>query len=392
MFTFSNLLKRGANYLLMVLLARSVSITMIGTYSAYINVIGIILLITNFGFSEFLLVNSENEKLRKKNTSIFLEISIIIFLILILSSLLIPIKDLKLVLLTLCKIFLDTSIYNILLSYYQTDGLIKKITLSNVLSGLGVITISSALYLFDKSIYLYLLLINCLYILVFLIHIYHNDFKIYSLKKIISYIKEKFSSLKYYGITMITIPIYMMAPTVIGSFILPPEIIAQYQIAFSISNILLLISVSLLQVEYVKFLQNQNDIVKLTKLLKLTSLKILSVNFIILVFFIIFGKDLLLFVYKNPLYIEAYTPLIILLIGNIIFMFASVSAVLMVIRKLQKLKAKYHIEFIIVSIVFGFIMTYTFGIYGLTSSYIILYTYSTFRYLKKYISLYRKEI
>ena len=60
----------------------------------------------------------------------------------------------------------------------------------------------------------------------------------------------------------------MMAPTVIGSFLLEPEIIAQYQTAFSIANILLLVSVSLLQEGYVKFLAHKHNILELTKALK----------------------------------------------------------------------------------------------------------------------------
>jgi len=42
MFTISNLLKRGANYLLMVLLARALPVAVIGSFPVYIAVIGVV--------------------------------------------------------------------------------------------------------------------------------------------------------------------------------------------------------------------------------------------------------------------------------------------------------------------------------------------------------------
>ena len=64
----------------------------------------------------------------------------------------------------------------------------------------------------------------------------------------------------------------------------------------------------------------------------------------------------------------------------------------MVVLKLQREKAKYHVEFILISIFFGLLLTHFYGINGLASSYIILYTYSTIRYVKKYIKIYKLEL
>lgn len=392
MFTLSNLLKRGSNYLLLVLLARSIPVHVFGTYSAYINIIGVLLLITNFGFSEYLLVNSEDSKMLKTNSSNFLQISFVLFVIIFLGLCVFPLDDSMLAALTLIKIFLETSFYNILLAYYQVENKIKIMSITNIVSGASVIIISLFCYLSDHEIYTYFFYINLVYIVIVIIHLLRIEFKFTFITETISYIKTRFSDLKYYGISMITIPIYMMAPTVIGSFLLEPETLAQYQIAFSIANILLLVSVSLLQEGYVKFIAYKNDILELTKLLKKTATKIILINLVILILFIVFGEELLMFVYKKEEYLKAYSPLLILLFANMIFMFASITAVIMVVLKLQKEKSKYHIEFIVISIFFGLLLTYLYGINGLASSYIILYFYSTFRYIKKYIKIYKLEL
>lgn len=391
MFTISNLLKRGANYLLMVLLARTLPVAIIGSYSAYINIIGVLLLITNFGFSEYVLVNSENDPLRKNKVSIFLQISFMLFFVLLLLSLLVPLNDVRLAVLVLFKIFLETSTYNILLAHYQARNKIKVMSIANMISGCSVIVISILFYLNSHQIYTYLVYINIIYLAVTGTLFLKIKFRVEPISKIWSFLRTRFSDLQYYGISMVTIPVYMMAPTVIGSFILEPKVLAQYQIAFSIANILLLVSVSLLQEGYANFLVYRNNVLGLTKALKKTGIKIISANLFFLVLFVVFGEELILLVYKKEEYLKAYYPLLILLFGNMIFMFASIAAVIMVILKLQKEKAKYHLEFIVISIFFGILLTYLYGVYGLASSYIILYSYSTFRYVKKYIKIYKTD-
>jgi O-antigen/teichoic acid export membrane protein len=390
MFTLSNLLKRGANYLLMVLLVRSVSVAVIGSYAAYINIIGVLLLITNFGFSEYLLVNSEEESIRKENISIFFQISLILFFFILIITLFIPLNDYKLGLLILIKVYLETSIYNILLAFYQAKGKLKIMSVTNIISGISVIIISFIFYFLSYDIYTYLLGINCVFIVIAIIHFFRIPFRFNTISHIIFKLKSRFYNLKYYGISMITIPIYMMAPTVIGSFLLSSEDMAQYQVAFSISNILLLVSVSLLQVGYVQFVELKGDLVELRKALKKIGIKIIGVNLMFLILFSIFGKEILLLVYKKESYLEAYYPLLVLLCVNTIFMFSAIFAVVMVIRKEQREKSKYHMEFIFISISFGFLFTYYFGIYGVVSSYVVLYSYSFIRYLIRYNKIYKE--
>ncbi len=391
MFTISNLAKRGGNYLLMVFFARSFSVDLFGTFSAYVNVISVIVLLTNFGFSEYLLVNSEDKKILNKNVSHFLLTSIALLLFLSLLSLVLPIENKLLALLVIFKIFFETSLYNILLAYYQVSKSIKWGTLINILSGISVVALGYINYEFNHSIYFYLISINVAYVLIFISFILFIKIEIKGPHSLLLFLKKKFNVLRYYGVSMVTVPIYMMAPTVIGSVLLKPESLAQYQVAFSISNILLLVSVSLLQVGYVKFIEVKDNMSELKMVLKNFGIKILGINLSFLLFFAFFGKELLIAIYGKGDYIEAYFPLLILLMANIIFMFAAIMAVVMIVRKEQKEKSKYHIEFIIISILCGFLFTYFFEIYGIVFSYLALYTYSAIRYSLRFYNIHRSN-
>lgn len=300
--------------------------------------------------------------------------------------------DRLLLILIMLKVYFETSLYNIFLSYYQVANKINVITLTNIISGTLVISISLLAYFYNQSIYVYLFGINVAYLLIFFVHYYKIGFRFSSLQDMVKYLRKIYPQLKYYGITTVTVPIYMMLPTVIGSFVLSPSALAKYQIAFSISNILLLISVSLLQVKYADFITCKNNFEKLAENLKKTGYRIISVNLLIVLVFFMFGKDILLIIYQKEEYLEAYFPLLLLLVSNIIFMFAAIAAVVMVVFKLQKEKAKYHIEFIVVSLVFGVLLSFSLGIYGLVCTYIIIYTYSAIRYFLKYKLIYKSFI
>jgi len=386
-FTLSNLIKRGANYLFLVVLARNISVYDMGVFSAYINVVGVVLLITNFGFSEFILVNSDTKKALKENITNFIHVSSMILLLLIIISLMIPLESNYLFFLILIKVFVEKSINDMFLAYHQVVKKINIMTIINTISGLFVLGIVVIYYFFKQSFYIYLIMIDVLYLIILGVLLYKIKFEFISFKNIKNFIKERFSKLKYYGITYMTTPLYMMAPTVIASFVLKPATLALYQVAFSISNILLLISISLLQVRYVRFLELKDNFKELTKALKKTALEIFIINFVVFMTLLIFGKKFLEIVYSKSAYIEAYYPLLFLLICNMIFMFAAIIAVIMVVRKEQKEKSRYHLEFVIISIFFGFLLTYNYGVYGLITSYLILYSYSTIRYSLRYLKI-----
>lgn len=380
MFTFSNLLKRGTNYLLLILLARSMPLSLVGTYSAYINAFSLVLLISNFGFSEYLLVNSESEKKLKNNSIFFIQLSVLIFFgILILTSF-IPLQNKVLAILILIKLYFETSVYNLILSFFQVKQKIFTVATINLISASLIVLVLGVSFFFNQDITMYLMGIIMVHVMVYVYFLNQMKTPLLRVKELTYYLKKIFKDLKYYGFSMISTPLYLMIPTVAGSFLLSSEVLAKYQVAYSISNILLLVSVSQIQVGYVEFLDAQNNSYQLRKVLKKFALRVFGINLLFLVFCVLFGEKLLLIVFVKEAYLDSFTPLVYLLFINIICMFSSLLAFMMVLKKDQKLKTKYHIEFIVISTIFGIILTYYFGMYGLISAYFILYAYSFLRY------------
>jgi len=380
MFTFSNLLKRGSNYLLLILLARSMPISLVGTYSAYVNAFSLVLLISNFGFSEYLLVNSENEKKLRHNSVFFLELSLLIFIGILICTSFIPIQNSVLAILILIKLYFETSVYNMILSFFQVKQKISVVAVINLISASLIVLILGISFFYNQDITIYLIGVIAVHVMVYMYFLNQIKAPVLSIQELKNHFKKIVKDLKYYGYAMVSTPLYLMIPTVAGSFLLTSEVLAKYQVAYSISNILLLVSVSQIQVGYVEFLDAQNNSLKLKKVLKKFAIRVFGINVLFLLFFALFGEKMLLIVFDKEAYLESFIPLVYLLFINIICMFSSLLAVIMVLKKDQKLKTKYHIEFIMISTIFGIILTYYFGVNGLISAYLILYVYSFLRY------------
>ena len=76
-----------------------------------------------------------------------------------------------------------------------------------------------------------------------------------------------------------------------------------------------------------------------------------------------------------------------MVISNIIFLFASLSAVTMVLTKRQKEKFLIHIELIIISIISSLSFISLFKEWGIVYAFLTTYTYSSIRYVGKYYKL-----
>src|SRR5690606_18578328 len=101
-----------------------------------------------------------------RNVSYFIITSLCVFALIMLILILLPLEDNILAILLLIKIFLETSIYNILLAYNQVNKSIRIISFVNIISGVSVILVSYLFYLFQNAIYTYLFTINAIYIII----------------------------------------------------------------------------------------------------------------------------------------------------------------------------------------------------------------------------------
>ena len=387
MFTVSNIVKRGSNYLFMIVLARTASLETFGLLSAYINVLGVVLLFTNFGFSEYLLVNSETNEKLIRNSNFFLNSSLLLVLVFLIISLVVPVSSGILLFGLIIKLYFENILTTILLSYYQVKDRVKIITYLNFLNSFFMVIICLLFYTLKLNVYSYLLAFAIIYVITFGLLLKKDlKLKLISPQRTINFLRQELKKIRYYGFSMITIPAYMMIPNLIGAIFCSIEDFAVYQVAFSITSIILLISSSLLQSDYPKFLKTAN-IKELGFLLTKSALKILGLNALIILVFTLAGKEILLLIYQKEIFVNAFIPLILLLISNSVFMFATILAVVMVIKKEQRLKTRYHVEYIIISLVLSLILIYCYNIYGIVYTYVLLYTYVLIRYLNRFLTI-----
>lgn len=358
---------------------------MFGTVSAYNNVISILILFTNFGFSEYILVNSGSKEKLHLNTRNLIFVSVLCAIIILSLSSIFPFESWLIFSLLWIKIYFENALALLLLAFFQVDKKMKVISAYNIFNSLLIFIVLGVLYYLKLGLLHYLISIVLIYLATTLFLIgRHGLNPLYSLSlkrktRIYFWIKE----MRYYGFSMITIPVYMMLPSVIGAISLKKPDFAIFQSAFSLTNIILLVSTSYLQSEYPKYLYSES-IAELKERLFKTVLKVFFLNAFIIVFFLFLGKDILLVVYKKEIFQSAFFPLLILLGANMLFVFASAFSVPIVINKQQKLKTKLHLEFIFISLVLSIFLIQLMGIVGICITYLLLYTYVFFRYFTKF--------
>lgn len=370
----------------MVFLARTIPLEIFGAYSAYINIAGVLILFANFGFSEYLLVNSNKQSILKRNIKVYVNFSIYVLVIIILLSIAIPIKYKLLLILTFFKLYFENALSAILLSYYQVNNEVGKMSILNIFNGTLVLSSCFFLYKNNNDILHYLIIIIVIYLISFLVAILDIGFKLIPLAKLNKVLKLELPKINFYGFSMITIPLYMSLPNIIGALLISKDNFAIYQVAFSISNILLLVSTSLLQSDFPKFIKAQN-IKSLKSELFYSSCKIIIINIALVLLFYILGEEILRLIYQKEVFVKSYWPLLILLASNLIFMLATIMAVMMTLKKEQKLKTRYHIEFIIFSSIIGLPVIYYLGVSGIVLTYLLLYIYVFTRYLNRFLKL-----
>lgn len=377
MYTISNVLKRGANFIFLLLIARTVSVDEMGSFSAYLNVASVLLLLTNFGFHEYILVNSNNQKILKYNFSVFLVLSFSIFFILLCCSLFVPSINNLVFGMVLGKMFLDNFIYLIFLSYYQVNNSLKSITYFNLFNAFGIISLSFFCFHFQLTLELFLATTFSLsFVIVIVNSILIQPFLIKPIR-ILFFIRNIFPSLKYYGLSIITVPAYMMLPSLVASFKLSKTDLAIYQIAFSIANIILLVSASYIQSQYPVFLKEKS---RYSSLAKKTAVIIFIFNFTVILFFSLFGKSLIKVLYDKDIYLNSLSPLIGLLFANFLQSLSSIYAISMLLNRDLRLKSQFQLEFIIIAGSLSILLINYFNIWGVVASYIILYVFTFIRY------------
>lgn len=368
--------------MLVVLLARSITTFEFGMYSSIINILSLLLIITNFGFSEFILVNSNTLEKLKDNSSKLIQYSASLAVSLIIIGGLFYIEYFFLFVLLGLKIFIEGTFMQVLLSVYQVRNDINKIAYINILVSILTTLAIIISYILKFDIYGIIIsatLVNLIFVALNFRYI-KPKFKLFYFNQ--SVIISSFKELKYYGVSMITVPFYMFTPGFVGAIILSKTDLSIYQVAFSISSLLIVVLTSYIQTVLPRFISisNEKNIRKFKELLNSTILRVLIFNILVLITFYFSGKYLLNLVYNDSFYVQSYPYLLILISANMLQAIAGVLGIFFTVNKLQREKYNIQIEFIILSWILSLTLTHFFSILGLACSFIILYGYVLFRY------------
>ncbi|OEI81639.1 hypothetical protein AST99_02865 [Formosa algae] len=272
---------------------------------------------------------------------------------------------------------MDTSLIKVLLSYFQVLKKVNKLTVSYLLSSILILIFLLVAYYFESSIYIFLI-VYCigLVILYFIALLEIKPFVKINFRK---FYETNILKIKYYGLSYITVSIYMLIPNVFAALFIGKEELGIYQVAYSIANVILLVSISFIQYSYSGFLKIKCK-KAFTNRLKNIIKQVFLINTIVIFFFFFFGKFILINIYGSEVFEDSWSLLMILLLANIIQSISSVLAITLIIAKLQKVKFKLNLELIILSLICSSLFIYLFQIYGVVLSFIIVYAYSFFRF------------
>lgn len=374
-YTLSVLLRRGSNFILNIMIARVLTVQEFGEFSQLTIIAIYLLLVTEFGYNEYILVKAKKNNNLKFLLSNFFIISIITFIIL---SLILGIfHQSEFIYLILLKVYLDSYLNKLILTYYQYENKFNIYSKLTIFYSLSLLSLSYYLYLNHLSLYCTLIIINILLLLmtIALVKKSNIEFRMINLGKIKEYINKEFT---YFALSSITIPIYMQMPLFIMIFFVSKENIAVFYLAYVISSVMLLLSVSVNQQFLPKFIHNKK--VDFFIQIKIPILLLVGLNFFIFLIFLFFGEFIIINILNKSEYMNANQYILLLMLSNLFQSVSGIIALYLVVNNLMKKKLNIHIELIFISLVLSIILIYIYGILGVALSYIILYIYTFIRY------------
>lgn len=200
------------------------------------------------------------------------------------------------------------------------------------------------------------------------------------IKKPLFYLKLLDKSILGYIGVIIAFLLYSQIPSLFVSTYLEKEQAALYFSAFTIAGIIGLLITA----------QNQKIVPEMIKastqkvqcLIKQNFQFIMTINTLIFIVFLLFGKNILIIIYGQNYYSNGYYLLLIFTISNISLALANIFGSYITASGNQHLKIKYQIFAIIISI-FTLILTHKLGIYSAALAYLLSASYIGLAYMQK---------
>ncbi len=379
LYTVSLYSRQIAGTIILFIIARYMSVYDFGLFSSYKNIATFCFMFANLGFSDYILVSSKaNVKEVKLKISLFLLNAISIGFLVALGSTFFHLDSHILFVLVVIRTFFDGTFFALILPYFQATKTFNTIAKINIVYAVCISIIAIFSYIFKLSLYKFLLLNICLGLINF---IQCSYFAKINYLLVLSHIKRfcqmvDKSIWAYIGVS-IAYFLYAQIPTLYVSTYLPKEQAALYFSAFTIASVIGLLINAQIQKIMPDLINNSIESIKVILKKNLKIMLIITIS--VFLFMLLFGKFLLLALYGQNYYGNAYPILLILMLGNIYVAEAAVYGAYITASGNQKKKIPMQLEATFFTII-GLAIMHKLEIYGAALAFLFAAIYISYRY------------
>lgn len=337
LYTVSLLVQKAAVAIVGILLARTLSVYEFGLFSVYLNYGFFLLLVTNFGFSQYLVVSARGRlDLLQARIGGFIELALLTTASITAIASLVADQYATILALVLVKSFIENRLSLIFLSYFQVSNRFRVVSLLSLAYSCALLSIGAGTYLLSWPLKYFLVFnvsIGILHTLVNFLIIRPAWLSPYGLWQ---FIRDLESKLVYYGFSMVTASLYLMIPGLCAAALFKKELVAVYFAIYNIAYPLILVTIA----------RSHNIIPQLVVADRKNSLSIIRTsaaylcgfNLIALILLGSWGRKLLLMVYGKSEYVLGYPLLLAFLVGNVFLSGAYILSSFMIAHDQQKQK------------------------------------------------------
>lgn len=380
LFTVSVYTRQMAGTVVILLIARYLSVHDFGLFSSYKNIAAFCLLFANLDYGFYILVSSKaNKNEVKLKISLFLLNAFSIIFLVAVGSLFCNLENHLLFVLVLIRTFFDVTFFALILPFFQATQKFNTIAKINILYGITISAIAVYSYFNKLSLMQFLILNICAGIINFIQCIFFSRI---NLLLAVTKIKRFFGMLdksiwSFIG-SSVTSYIYTQITALYVALFLLKEQAALFFAAFTISTITSLFASAKIQKILPEMInKNAKEHIKIIR----KNCIVMSIAFgVILLTFAIFGKSILKLIYLKEYYEKAYLVLLILTFANAVVGLGRIFGNYLAVVGKQAIKVKIKLETSILSVL-GLVCFHKLGITGPAIVVAISSIYNTMRYI-----------
>ena len=380
LYTVSVYTRQMAGTVVILLIARYLSVYNFGLFSSYKSIATFCLLFANLDYAFYILVSSKaNKNEVRLKISLFLLNAFFIILAVSVGSFFFKMDSHLLFVLVLIRTFFDATFFNLILPFFQATKQFYTIAKINIIYGFAISGIAVFAYINKLSLTQFLILNICAGII--------NFIQCTSLSKVnflmaITYIKRFFKMLDksiwaYIG-SSLTSYVYTQITSLYVALFLTKEQAALFFAALTISTLTTLFAAARIQ-KMLPEMINKNTKEHIQIIKKNCIIMISAFTFILLIFGFT-GKHILKLIYIKDYYENAYVVLLILTFANAIIGLGRIFGNYIAVIGKQVIKVKMKLETSVITIL-GLLCFHKFGITGPAIVVAISSVYNTMRYI-----------